>query len=214
MSALTWLQDTTLLSPLFDFVFYYPLFMAWMWMIGGLWYYLYSERKDSADPDFEPVLKAHPKVSILVPCFNEEANVEEVVAALDRIHYSDFEIICINDGSKDRTGELLDEMLSRYPRLRVIHQNSNQGKAVALYEELVRIAPHEMDAVSILAELYFERGAWKEAAPLHGRLVKVAALRKDPPRAAVGHRNAHAGTSLWPRRARSGPGLRGAWSRQ
>ena len=132
MSALTWLQDTTLLSPLFDFVFYYPLFMAWMWMIGGLWYYLYSERKDSADPDFEPVLKAHPKVSILVPCFNEEANVEEVVAALDRIHYSDFEIICINDGSKDRTGELLDEMLSRYPRLRVIHQNSNQGKAVAL----------------------------------------------------------------------------------
>ncbi len=57
------------------------------------------------------------------------------------------------------------------------------AKAVALYEELVRIAPHEMDAVSILAELYFERKAFKEAAPLHERLVKVAALRKDPPRA-------------------------------
>jgi poly-beta-1,6-N-acetyl-D-glucosamine synthase len=132
MSALAWLQDTALLSPLFDFVFYYPLFMAWMWMIGGLWYYMHYERKDSADPEFEPVLKSHPKVSILVPCFNEEANVEEVVAALDKIHYPDFEIICINDGSKDRTGELLDEMLTRYPRLRVIHQNSNQGKAVGL----------------------------------------------------------------------------------
>ena len=132
MNALSWLQDTSLLSPLFNFVFYYPLFMAWMWMIGGLYYYVHYERKDSADPDFEPVLKSHPKVSILVPCFNEEANVEEVVATLDRIHYPDFEIICINDGSTDRTAELLDQMLPRYPRLRVIHQSSNQGKAVAL----------------------------------------------------------------------------------
>ena len=132
MTALKWLQDSTLLSPLFNFVFYYPLFMAWMWMIGGLWYYVHYERKDSADPEFEPVLKSEPKVSILVPCFNEEANVEEVVEALDRIHYSDLEIICINDGSTDRTGALLDQMLLRYPRLRVIHQSSNQGKAVAL----------------------------------------------------------------------------------
>jgi len=131
-SWLAVLSDTDLLKPLFDFVFYYPVLMAWMWMIGGIWYYLHYERKDSADPDFEPVLRTQPRVSILVPCFNEEDNVEEVVAALDAIHYPDFEIICVNDGSKDRTGELLDSMLARYPRLRVIHQARNQGKAVAL----------------------------------------------------------------------------------
>ncbi len=132
MNAPTWLQGTALLVPLFSFVFFYPLFMAWMWMIGGLRYYFHYERKDSADENFEPVLKSTPKVSILVPCFNEEANVAEVVATLDRLHYPDFEIICINDGSADRTGALLNQMLSHYPRLRVIHQSSNQGKAVAL----------------------------------------------------------------------------------
>lgn len=132
MSSLAWLDDGSSAKLLFDFVFHYPLFMAWMWMIGGLWYYFHFERKDLADPDFEPVLKAQPKVSILVPCFNEEDNVEAVVESLNRIQYPDFEIICINDGSKDRTGELLDGMLDRCPRLRVIHQSANQGKAVGL----------------------------------------------------------------------------------
>ena len=126
------LDDYTLLKPLFDFVFYYPLTMAWVWIVAGLWYYFHYEHKDSADPTFEPVLSSTPKVSILVPCFNEEDNVEEVVASLDQMHYPDFEIICINDGSKDRTGELLDQMLSRYPRLRVVHLAKNQGKAVGL----------------------------------------------------------------------------------
>ena len=126
------MQDVTLLKPLYDFVFYYPLLMAWMWMIGGAWYFFHYERKDSAAPDFEPVLTSTPKVSILVPCFNEADNVEEVVSHLARIGYPDFEIICINDGSTDATGPMLNEMLSRYPRLRVIHQAANQGKAVAL----------------------------------------------------------------------------------
>ncbi len=132
MNVPTWLQGTALLLPLFSFVFFYPLFMAWMWMIGGLRYHFHYERTDSADPNFEPVLKSTPRVSILVPCFNEEANVAEVVATLDRLHYPDFEIICINDGSGDSTGRILDRMLSQYPRLRVIHQSNNQGKAVAL----------------------------------------------------------------------------------
>jgi poly-beta-1,6-N-acetyl-D-glucosamine synthase len=129
---MNWIHDHTLLRPLFDFVYYYPLFMAWMWMIGGAWYFFHYERKDSADPDAEPELTSHPKVSIIVPCYNEEENVEEVVTALDKMHYPDFEIICINDGSKDRTGEILDSLLPRFPRLRVIHQAKNQGKAVGL----------------------------------------------------------------------------------
>lgn len=128
----SWIHDPALLKPMFDFAFYYPLFMAWMWMIGGIWYYYHYERKDSADPDFEPELSYVPKVSIIVPCYNEEDNVEEVVAYLDKMHYPDFEIICINDGSKDRTGELLDKLLTQFPKLRVIHQAKNQGKAVGL----------------------------------------------------------------------------------
>ncbi|MCS6995983.1 MAG: poly-beta-1,6-N-acetyl-D-glucosamine synthase [Casimicrobiaceae bacterium] len=130
MTLVEWLNQPDLLKPLFDFVFYYPLTMAWLWIIGGLFYYFHYERHDLKRD--RPRLKSAPFVSILVPCYNEEENVEEVVAALNELDYPDFEIICINDGSRDRTGELLDRLLERYPRLRVIQQAKNQGKAVGL----------------------------------------------------------------------------------
>lgn len=46
--------------------------------------------------------------------------------------YPDFEVIAINDGSKDKTAEILDELQLKYPRLRVVHLAENQGKAYAL----------------------------------------------------------------------------------
>lgn len=117
---------------IFDFVFYYPLFMAYMWMIGGITYYWRYERKTLRITDPMSLLKSTPLVSIIVPCYNEEENVREVVAALSGLNYPNYEIICVNDGSKDRTGAILDELLAVYPKLRVIHQDKNQGKAVGL----------------------------------------------------------------------------------
>ena len=46
--------------------------------------------------------------------------------------FSDIEVVAINDGSRDRTGELLNALAARFPRLRVVHQLENQGKAVGL----------------------------------------------------------------------------------
>jgi biofilm PGA synthesis N-glycosyltransferase PgaC len=116
---------------LFAFVFYYPLFMAYMWMIGGIAYYWRYERK-TLNVDPLTLLKATPLVSVIVPCYNEEENVREVVDALNNLNYPNYEIICVNDGSKDRTGAILDELIGMYPKLRVIHQAKNQGKAVGL----------------------------------------------------------------------------------
>ena len=117
---------------LFDFVFYYPLFMAYLWMIGGITFYFRYEYKTFKIKDPITILTAEPFVSILVPCFNEANNIREVVSSLSLLNYSRFEIICINDGSTDETGQLLDELLTEFPLLRVIHQQTNQGKAVAL----------------------------------------------------------------------------------
>lgn len=116
------------------FVFYYPFFMSYFWMIGGLLHYFLLERGTARVQHPLALLgvKSYPKVSIIVPCYNEEANVREVISHLARMRYPNFDIIAVNDGSSDRTGERLNELAAQYPQLLVIHQSSNQGKAIGL----------------------------------------------------------------------------------
>ncbi|MBL7190867.1 glycosyltransferase family 2 protein [bacterium] len=69
-------------------------------------------------------------ISVAVPCYNEEANVERVVkGALEYLaaHFNDYEIIIINDGSADRTGETADKIAAGDPHVRVIHHRTNKG---------------------------------------------------------------------------------------
>jgi len=119
---------------LFGFAFYYPLFMAWIWIIGGLWFY-YRRERDAVHrhgPDHPAPIDNPPPCSILIPCFNEEDNIRDTVAYALATIYPDFEVIAVNDGSTDTTPAILDELAAAQPRLRVIHFAENQGKAIAL----------------------------------------------------------------------------------
>lgn len=126
------LSATTTQGFLFGYAFYYPLIMAWMWMIGGVWYYLRWENRYDLGPDFPPATTNQPPASILIPCFNEEQNVRDTIHYALATQYPDFEVIAINDGSSDATAEILDELAALNPRLRVVHLTTNQGKAMAL----------------------------------------------------------------------------------
>lgn len=115
-----------------EFVFFYPLFMAYLWMFGGI-YYRHHWENQRKEPWNDPgPLPEYPPVTILVPCHNEGDNVKDTIAFLAAQHYPDFEIIAVNDGSTDNTGELLDELAQEYESLRVVHLAGNQGKAMAL----------------------------------------------------------------------------------
>lgn len=116
---------------LFNFAFFYPIIMAFFWMTGGVYYYLRRER-NAPRPDAPPPMPHTPFVSVLVPCFNEQDHIVSTITALSAQMYPDFEIIAINDGSSDRTRELLDALVADHPRLRVVHLADNQGKANAL----------------------------------------------------------------------------------
>jgi len=117
---------------LFGYVFYYPFFMAWVWIAGGFAHVLVFERRRHLQADPLALLPATPMVSVVVPCHNESAQIEEVIAQLMQSRYPDYEVLAVNDGSSDDTGAILDRLAARWPRLRVVHNASNQGKAVGL----------------------------------------------------------------------------------
>jgi glycosyltransferase involved in cell wall biosynthesis len=73
-------------------------------------------------------------LSIVFPAYDEEANIGAAVGdALAYLGDRDGEVVVVNDGSRDRTGEILDELARRHPgRVRPIHHASNQGYAAAL----------------------------------------------------------------------------------
>ena len=74
-------------------------------------------------------------LSVFFPCYNEEGNVERVVGeALDVLPSvsDDFEIIIVNDGSGDRTGEIADRLAAADGRIRAVHHETNKGYGAAL----------------------------------------------------------------------------------
>ena len=120
-----------LLGVLFGFAFFYPIVMSLFWMAGGIYYYLRRERH-AAGPEDLPAMSTTPMVSILVPCHNEGACIDETIASLVAQRYPDFEIIAIDDGSTDDTGARLDALAAMHANMRVIHLDRNLGKANAL----------------------------------------------------------------------------------
>lgn len=114
------------------FAYYYPLFMAYLWMFGGIYYRFHWESAGGHAYDDPPEQEAYPPISILVPCHNEGDHLKDTIDFLVGQDYPDFEVIAINDGSTDNTKELLDQFEKEHSHLRVIHLAKNQGKAMAL----------------------------------------------------------------------------------
>ncbi|MGG4392943.1 glycosyltransferase [Paenibacillus thiaminolyticus] len=58
---------------------------------------------------------AEKSISVLVPAYNEELTIKNCIDAMAGLHYENYEIIVINDGSKDATFARLDELLELEP---------------------------------------------------------------------------------------------------
>lgn len=80
----------------------------------------------------DPLMKS---LSVVLPAFNEEANIRVVVEDAYRTVPAlapTFEIIVVNDGSKDRTGEICDQLVEELGNVRVVHHPRNRGYGAAL----------------------------------------------------------------------------------
>ncbi|NNF06827.1 MAG: glycosyltransferase family 2 protein [Candidatus Eisenbacteria bacterium] len=76
-------------------------------------------------------------LSIFFPAYYDEHNIPKVVegalAVVSEMGISDYEIIIVEDGSPDRTGEVADELAEKHEHVRVIHHEKNRGYGAALH---------------------------------------------------------------------------------
>jgi glycosyltransferase involved in cell wall biosynthesis len=76
-----------------------------------------------------------PSLSIFFPAYNDAGTIASLALIAHmtaRQLTSDYEVIVIDDGSPDHTGELLDEMARHFPWLKVVHHGTNRGYGGAL----------------------------------------------------------------------------------
>jgi len=74
-------------------------------------------------------------ISVFFPCYNEQENVartvEKTLEVVEKLN-ADFEVIIVNDGSDDNTGQIADGIAERNDRVKVVHHRHNLGYGAAL----------------------------------------------------------------------------------
>ena len=97
------------------------------------------------------------KISVIVPVYNVEPYIRRCLDSLTVQTYQDLEIILVDDGSTDQSGEICDEYAESDNRIRVIHQ-TNQG-IVSARQAGIRCATGEY-ATNVDSDDWIEEGAY------------------------------------------------------
>ena len=110
--------------------------------------------------------KKKDKISVIVPCYNEELSLDYFYDEIDKISKEmknvDFELLFINDGSRDKTLSILREMAKKDKRVRYVSFSRNFGKEAGMWAGLenatgdfVAIMDADMqDPPSMVKEMY------------------------------------------------------------
>lgn len=138
------------------------------------------------------------KVSIIIPVYNAEKYLEECLESIMVQTLKDIEVICVNDGSTDKSGQILNEYAKKNSRIKVIHKENggvvsarNVGYDVAtgkyigfvdsddwvepeMYEKLYEIA--EREGVDLVTSGYFMEGNYTT---LHLDTLEAGVYKKD-----------------------------------
>ncbi len=72
----------------------------------------------------------NPIVTIIIPCYNVDKYIEKCISSIEKQTYSYLEIIPVNDGSPDKTPQILNELAKRDSRIKVLHKH-NEGVSAA-----------------------------------------------------------------------------------
>lgn len=109
----------------------YPVIGSFFWFCGSLSYRWL--RNEKTDRNWSPLpAKKQPMVTIMIPAHNEEIMIADTIKYLfEQLHYENFEVLVMDDGSTDQTAKIVLDLETKYPRLRMMHIVKNAGKAHA-----------------------------------------------------------------------------------
>jgi len=101
-------------------------------------------------------------LSVVIPAFNEEANVGPVVERTGRVLDGEtwiegYEIIVVDDGSTDRTGEVADALAARHDNVHVVHHRKNGGFGAAIRSGYAAAAGTYSSAIPADGEVEIEQ---------------------------------------------------------
>jgi biofilm PGA synthesis N-glycosyltransferase PgaC len=125
----------SLYYALFFLVGLYVILSSTGWVASAIRFALGREGRDS-DAFYEIPDDELPSITVLVPAYAEEKTIGPCLDALREVNYPDLEVIAIDDGSPDRTAEIVTEKLAGDPRLRFLEKKVNEGKAMAMNDAL------------------------------------------------------------------------------
>lgn len=146
MSALTTLVATTDLGILLYFLVLNSFYAALLiFSIPEIW----EQTRLAEDEDFQRLMQsdALPPITILVPAYNESATIEASVTAILTLEYRNYEVVVVNDGSKDDTMDRLRHAFDLYeiPRiypetiatkpLRTLYRSRSRSRLLVLDKE-------------------------------------------------------------------------------
>lgn len=123
-------------------------------------------------------------ISVALPAYNEEANIPRLVAALVPVLEAlsaDYEIIVVDDGSRDRTAEVTRDLAQVNSRVRVVQHGVNRGYGAAVYTGFMA-ATKELVFLTD-ADAQFDVGELAKLLPLMAgadMVIGYRAPRRDP----------------------------------
>jgi len=124
-------ENSLLYVVMISFYGLYPIITCLIYMITAA---IYSARRPLRP---EPLPESElPFVSVIIPAYCEEEVIGASVRAALEIDYPEFEVIVVNDGSKDRTAARVLPLL-KDPRVRLLDKQVNEGKAMAMNDAIM-----------------------------------------------------------------------------
>ena len=112
-------------------------------VLFNIFLFSYLKFKDPILKNKDKSIDRDPLISIIIPVKNEEENIENCVQSVINSSYKNKEIIVVNDGSTDKTSNILEQLKKEYPDLlSVLHLPNNLGKKHAI-EKAIEIANGE-----------------------------------------------------------------------